>query len=474
MIRTLPRSVGSFLVICVVALALLRTGQAQQLLAPLDDMNVNASRAGIVDVVNISTSANNSTEGQQWEQLGFCHIALVIPFTVMPPTGRLKLPFVDDIIGGMAAAHLALDMLNKGDGSIVSELEGLPQRCPIRFTSETLDSTANAALTVDQVNKVLQRTTPIEREVCAFIGANRSPVTLPMAILTGLANRPQLTPWAVTSQFDDKNTFPLLGRLITSELGQVIPLLLYLKSKNVNHLGLIIFNNSYGKAYVDSLLQQALVYHEDLKVFVTEIPLDGATPEDYEKAIDALVRSKYRWFFCLFTAANYYVPAMNEATKRGISGPDFVWMFNSGTLIVETSNMVVEKGSDLHLATHGIGSFSSQNGRPGIPEFDRFAKRWQDLANSSDDLDYLTAKLPEYTEPDFLGPKVTSSSFGADPSIFASTMFDETIMLGLAACAAADSEDSITVDGNVMFQHMLSTTFQGATGKKLINVRAGR
>ncbi|CAB9524051.1 acid type B receptor subunit 2 [Seminavis robusta] len=135
--------------------------------------------------------------------------------------------------------------------------------------------------------------------------------------------------------------------------------------------------------------------------------------------------------------------------------------------------MTVEKGSDLHRATRGIGSFSSQNGRPGIPEFDKFAERWKQLAND-EDLEYLTSQLPKYVEPDFEGPVVTSTSFESDPSIFASTLFDETIMLGLAACAAsADSEDSISVDGKGMFQHIVSTTFHGATGNVTLDPSTG-
>ena len=38
------------------------------------------------------------------------------------------------------ATHLAVEHLNSGNGVIIPEVEGLNERCPIRFTTEMIDS----------------------------------------------------------------------------------------------------------------------------------------------------------------------------------------------------------------------------------------------------------------------------------------------------------------------------------------------
>jgi len=198
--------------------------------------NVNATRAGIVDRFDEV-------------ELGVCHIATFLPFTLLGATERQPTD-VPHLLssGGYAAVYLALDMLNRGDGSVVSEVQGLNDRCPIRFTGEVMDTGLNPAHSIGLVSDVLSRQTTTTRsqppEVCAFIGSSLSSVTLPTALLTGVAGRPHLSPWSTSSQLDDRTAYPLFGRLITSEKGLAAPYVLYLQSQQVRHLGVVHWNDS--------------------------------------------------------------------------------------------------------------------------------------------------------------------------------------------------------------------------------------
>ena len=63
-----------------------------------------------------------------------CHMAVWLPFT----QGNLK-P-VKFIYGEAAGIALAAHHLNVGDGSIVSDVDGLNERCRVQFTVELGDA----------------------------------------------------------------------------------------------------------------------------------------------------------------------------------------------------------------------------------------------------------------------------------------------------------------------------------------------
>lgn len=275
---------------------------------------------------------------------------------------------------------------------------------------------------------------------------------------------------------DDKETFPLFGRLITSELGLALPLIAYLKRRSVSHLGIVHWNDDYGNAYVRSLLQTATEVYPEMNIVSVDIPSHGAskTQRDYENAINTLAKTNFRWFFFLGDQADYE-SLMPYAVEKGIAGTGaHVWLINSASLVPYFEGLVLEKGSALADATRGVGLFAAQNGRPGMQVFDEFVEKWQKLGNERD-IGFLNERLPRYTDlPDDNSPIFTPTVFQLDPSILASTIFDETVMLGLSACkAASEHGDEVYVDGSVMFQKIIETSFQGATGNVTLDARTG-
>lgn len=83
-------------------------------------------------------------------------------------------------------------------------------------------------------------------------------------------------------------------------------------------------------------------------------------------------------------------------------------------------------------------------------------------------------KQPMYPdEPDYVGHPVDSSIFNGDVRGFTSYVFDEVIMLGLAACGAAAKSNSTSFDGKEMFAALLETSFVGVTGTVRVNSETG-
>ena len=470
---------------------------------PHDDASssvvVNVTRAGIVDRVVVVNDADG--DGDDFQELGVCHMALFGPHSFLMADGVRRQPFLDAAtsVGGTAAFALALDQLNRGDGRVIAAVEGLNERCPVRFTGELFDTGLSQRQAATQTLQVLERKTATsttygqqhqqQREVCSFIGATGSAITIPMATITSVFGRPQLSAWSTSSQLDDRTDYPLFGRIITSEKGLAPPLVRFLQQNNIRHLGVLHWNDQYGVTYVSALLQTARQLFPELQIVAVNVPRTAATADDYARAAQVLAQTRFRWFFGLVGYADF-VGFMTEADKVGIVGGPNVWMFHGTSMAPLITQTVVEKGSRseeqqlIQKALRGVGMISFQGGRPGMPVFDRFVQEWKALGDRAEDLELIASLQPRYPdEPDFVPPVVDASVFETDPARYASVIFDETILLGLAACQAVQSGGSnnndttttppIHLEGSTMFDSLLATSFEGATGRVTLDPATG-
>lgn len=117
-----------------------------------------------------------------------CSYILYSPFV-----GGQLLP----IVQVAPAVYLAMEHLNNGDGSVIPEVEGLNERCPIRFTTEMIDSNRSPAVAVDKAIEIISRE---NQTTCALAGAGRSPVTIPLAIISGIRDIPQISPLSTSEE----------------------------------------------------------------------------------------------------------------------------------------------------------------------------------------------------------------------------------------------------------------------------------
>ena len=161
------------------------------------------------------------------EEIALCHLSSILPFTT-GDHAPFRVAFEDTYSIALAVHHL-----NTGDGSIVPELRGLNGRCPVRFAAEFADTEFAGGATlrhvVDQTGRGDDDDDPTQRLPCAFIGAYRSAVSIPMSIVTGLLGYPQISGASTSAELDDKTQYPLFGRTLPSDAGNAIPLIIYLR-----------------------------------------------------------------------------------------------------------------------------------------------------------------------------------------------------------------------------------------------------
>jgi hypothetical protein len=132
-----------------------------------------------------------------------CHVIGMLPFSRVLSTNTSL----------MAAEHasaiaLALQHLNTGNSSIVNSLGDLRESMcsELTFTLEFIDTKDNPGVAIDEVFNVTERTIENNgyRTPCSFIGATRSAVSIPAALVTGHKGYMELSGSSTGFQLDDR------------------------------------------------------------------------------------------------------------------------------------------------------------------------------------------------------------------------------------------------------------------------------
>jgi hypothetical protein len=402
------------------------------------------------------------------DNVPFCHLAMVMPFSDSNPTRR---PLKNGVFQGLAAVLLAVQHLNTGNGTIVQQVEGLNERCDIRFTTETFDTGFSQIEAVDHITNILSREAK-EQLPCAFIGAARSAVSIPTSIITGLGGYPQISPSSTSEQLEETKQFQLFGRTIPSDAGTAEAAIKYLRHElGVKHLAVLHVNDAYGSSYALALQLAAAELAPEMTIEPFGFPFE-ATSEIVNQTIDSLKKTEFRYFFGIIFSTEHYKPFMTEAYHQKIAGTGLHnWIFSDS---VSTSILTksFDIGSPLHLASRGATIISAVGGVPGN-DYELFKKSMLDLNNPTD-IELIQSKHPSYPkEPDYEPHQIED-----DPEFFLKAaegvvpfLYDATIALGLAACNA--TRDGQFFNGTTHFESFKTTTFEGASGTNVYDKKTG-
>jgi hypothetical protein len=150
--------------------------------------NISRPEGSKLDILRQhSTSSSNSSSSRphttKTKTIGICNIVTLAPFLL---DGRRHENTYHDAL----AIALAIQHLNTGNGSLVKEITGLNETCPIRFTTEFIATEAKKNIAVERVIKNLDHEDNSNSSSsfypCAYNGAWRSDVTEHTNILTNL------------------------------------------------------------------------------------------------------------------------------------------------------------------------------------------------------------------------------------------------------------------------------------------------
>jgi hypothetical protein len=148
------------------------------------------------------------------------------------------------------AALLAAHHLNTGDGSVVAEVEGLDQKCNVRFTTEALDTYFNANAAVQRTLGIMARgTVEMGPPPCLIVGAGSSSSSIAVSIVSSLKQIPIISPLAQATDLNSKEQHPLFGQTCPDLASQAITMTRFVREVlGVKHLGIVHTNDDYGNS----------------------------------------------------------------------------------------------------------------------------------------------------------------------------------------------------------------------------------
>ena len=87
-------------------------------------------------VLDVLRNYSNEEEDGSAQDIAFCHIASLFPLNNTNTDNPNSTGFHLFGYEAAIATALAINHLNEGDGTLVREVDGLNERCNIRFTTE--------------------------------------------------------------------------------------------------------------------------------------------------------------------------------------------------------------------------------------------------------------------------------------------------------------------------------------------------
>lgn len=377
----------------------------------------------------------------------------------------------DESYGGAAAALLAMYHFNTGNASIVDELENIHLDCPIRFTTELIDSQSSASVAMEALTRIITRI-PEDLEYpqpCALLGCSRSSITKVLATVTGVYDLVQVSPSASSVELDDAAEYPLFARTHPSDASMAQLSIDYLATQmNIKFVAVLYIDNTFGNSYNEELLKQASLYNMTI---VSAGFRDGASDEEISAALEKLKKSGHRYFLGVFFSVDYE-RIMSRAIELGIAGENTFWMFN-GALASSFINgqLEIPPDSPLAQATFGTAILSDEGGLPGLDVYhDRFLKEWVNIGSNEALLTYINSKLPLSESLSFVRTRDYFENLA--PSHIAAFSYDAVVGLGLSACKVYKEWESETsqgiFSGEQHHEEFVKTTFRGASGSVII------
>ena len=293
-----------------------------------------------------------------------------------------------------AAIALALHHLNAGDGSVVSALQGLPDRCPIQFTTEFTNwpSLQSSLSTNPSSNE--RRIRP-----CAFLIPTPLEPFVDMVQHVGglgypsLSGRDQIN----DSLLDNRTTAPLFARTLPSSAQSILPILLYIQNV-LGYRSAVVFGRS---SEFTAAIQSMAAQQDGLNVTLHTIVFDGRVAVDYSSSASddetrrTVVQAKEAGTPC-FVVADYWTlerrdRLMEEAQRQGITSDHHHW-FYSGPQLYFDDEYYLPRNSSLALAYKGVSQVYFEVYDDSLPNYQNLRAQMQGLDNTAD-LAYMDALL---------------------------------------------------------------------------------
>ena len=432
------------------------------------DPQLPRRRSGTVDIVEVDG-----------EEVALCHILGLLAASHPDRDGdgdRCDPVHLQIKYNEMAAILLAIDHFNHRDTSVVPELASLTE-CPIRFTSELHDDHHNPSHAVKILTRIFAERDPESRDSsngtaspqlpmpCAVHGAGWSSVSKPSAVVTGSYGLPQMSYLSTSPELSQRWNYPTFSRAVPTDAAAASAAVRFLGEHcQARHVAVLFINDSYGNEFHRAFREFALEAY-DMNVVSVPLPIEP-TKENIDDAMAAIADSGFRYVFAIIFE-QHYDSVMTAAVQNGVAGTGkHFWLIGNDGIRHMLEEIEYEKGSDLAVATEGIGVLPEFGGEPVAEGYQKFLSAWK--RQGPEDVEYFNSKVPVIDNlpgSDCYSPESPSDYFQTEiPPSTSAFAYDTVMALGLGACRAYNKE-TLGLDGREHDAEILRRTkFEGATG----------
>jgi hypothetical protein len=424
---------------------------------------------------------DNDTDGQlqKEQELGdavLCHVPIFLKYALMD-NGKYDVNNTALGYGGSAGAILAMHHWNNGNGIVVKDIEGINERCPLRFTTEVFDTQASPITAIRLLTDIITRSPlsssgaaepKMKPQPCAIMGTLYSDVSEKFATNTGVFDLLQVAPGASSEELQNKKQYPLFARTHPSDGGSARLLPEYLHDvMGVTKIVIVYVNNNYGEAYY-KIVQD---YAKSKGITLLSVPIPSypmATKDEIKELLKIVLKSQMNYIIGVFFSEDYDT-IMEAAEEVGVAGPGKFWLFCGGLVShLYDKAQTFKRGSALAKATFGNAVITDGGGAPGMEEYELFVKEWKKLGDNSDVLNYVNSKQPFSSEGWQFNQ--SQSFFHLPPNHISIYSYEAIIGMGLSACEAAKKHNSKFIfTGEEHHDAFLDIDFISASGKVSID-----
>jgi hypothetical protein len=379
-----------------------------------------------------------------------------------------------------ALALLAVEHFNRRDNSLIPAFETINNTCTIQLVPHVFDTQSHPQPTL---NKYLQsRYTPSWQayKPDIIVGASRSAVTTPLALLTSLHEVPHISFLSTSTKLDDSKTYATFLRTIPSDglVAKTIAEAMTGAPFHAKRVSMIYVNDAYGTSYQEAL-QEACSAND---ILFDSYAFSYADTTSIEMAVSLMAAADARYIVAV-VFDNDLESLMAKASEHGVSGKNHLWIFTDS--IQSVSHVVQRAARD---ALDGSLRVYANGKSREIAGWRRLEKIWDGLGglDGGATVQRFNQHLPplNVTDPTFsfqlptdmfqqrLGDRLQVGDVG-DGGPF---IVDAVATLGLAACEAQQAGHLQPLDkpsGKEMYTIAKKMSFDGVSGNVAFDPMTG-
>ena len=313
---------------------------------------------------------------------------------------------------------------------------------------QSTESTTAATSTTSSPSHQHQQQQQEWQHPFAILGAVYSSVTIPLSILGGAYELPQISGSATSAALD---TAPMFARTIPTNAGDARALMMYYRSIGVTHVACLYIKDPWGDYYNADLTREAFHRGIAYRSF-------AYTEDDIESSIARLANSGYKYIFAILFD---WRPVIEAAYDYGIIGnAEYHWI---GAEMVDWTGPTLQlsrhdpQDQKVAKALNGVGSLMLH-----VSEYAPLQKALQEFSEDEELQREFVESHPRADVRELLRFPQTQVNF------YQHMFYDAVIALGLASCQTPG-----LFTGSELHKTMVNLQFEGVTGNVSFIAKTG-